>query len=85
MYINKSQGMALLAGADITGLNHTLQQLITELHNTLQAGKTQGSTQNGVFKLFIITLTTGTEQHKALVQTEQQENTVYRSLGKFYG
>ena len=31
LYINKSQGMALSAGANITGLNHTLQQLITQL------------------------------------------------------
>ena len=30
-YINKSQGMALSAGANITGVNHTLQQLITQL------------------------------------------------------
>ena len=31
LYINKSKGMALSAGANITGLNHTLQQLITQL------------------------------------------------------
>ena len=31
LYINKSQGMALSAGANITALNHTLQQLITQL------------------------------------------------------
>ena len=31
LYINKSQGMALSAGANITGVNHTLQQLITQL------------------------------------------------------
>ena len=31
LYINKSQDMALLAGANITGLNHTLQKLITQL------------------------------------------------------
>ena len=31
LYINKSQGMALSAGANITGLNHTLHQLITQL------------------------------------------------------
>ena len=31
LYINKSQGMALSAGVNITGLNHTLQQLITQL------------------------------------------------------
>ena len=36
LYINKSQGMTLSAGANITGLNHTLQQLI------LQAWKSQG-------------------------------------------
>ena len=30
-YINKSQGMTLSAGANITGCNHTLQQLITQL------------------------------------------------------
>ena len=28
LYINKSQGMALSAAANITELNHTLQQLI---------------------------------------------------------
>ena len=31
MYINKSQGMALSAAANIIELNHTLQQLITQL------------------------------------------------------
>ena len=31
LYINKHQGMAVSAGADITGFNHTLQQLITQL------------------------------------------------------
>ena len=31
MYITKSQDMALSAGANITGLNHSLQQLITQL------------------------------------------------------
>ena len=31
LYINKSQDMALLAGANITGLIHTLQKLITQL------------------------------------------------------
>ena len=30
LYINKSQGMVLSAGANINGLNHTLQQLITQ-------------------------------------------------------
>ena len=29
LYINKSQGMALSVGANITEVNHTLQQLIT--------------------------------------------------------
>ena len=31
LYINKSQGRALSAGANITGVNHTIQQLITQL------------------------------------------------------
>ena len=31
LYIYKSQGMALSAGANITRVNHTLQQLITQL------------------------------------------------------
>ena len=31
LYIKKSQGMALSAEANITGLNHTLQQLIAQL------------------------------------------------------
>ena len=31
LYINKSQAMALSVGANITRLNHTLQQLITHL------------------------------------------------------
>ena len=30
LYINKSQGMAFSVSANITGLNHTLQQLITD-------------------------------------------------------
>ena len=49
LYINKSQDMALLAGANITGLNHTLQKLITETISTLQAGNPRESTQNREF------------------------------------
>ena len=33
LYINKSQGMTLSAGANITGLNHTFQQLIANYHS----------------------------------------------------
>ena len=61
MYINKSQGMALSAGANITGLNHTLQQLITQL--VLYKLEIPGK----VLKTEIhcrFTLITGTEQHE---------------------
>ena len=62
MYINKSQDMALLAGANITGLNHTLQQLITQLalYKLEIPGKVP-KTEN--FNCFS-TLITGTEQHE---------------------
>ena len=53
--------MALSAGANITGLNHTLQQLITQLA-LYKLGNTRESTKNREFKLF--TLITGTEQHE---------------------
>ena len=49
LYINKSQDMALLAGANITGLNHTLQQLSDNTISTLQAGNPRESTQNREF------------------------------------
>ena len=45
LYINKSQGMALLAGANTTGLNHTLQQLVT----LYKLGNPRESTQNREF------------------------------------
>ena len=45
LYINKPQGMA---GADITGLNHTLQQLITQLA-LYKLGNPRESTQNTEF------------------------------------
>ena len=44
---NKSQGMALSAGANITGLNHILQWLHDNTISTLQAGNPRESTQNG--------------------------------------
>ena len=61
LYINKSQGMTLSAGANITGHNHTLQQLITQLA-LYKLRNTRESTQNREFYLF--TLITGTEQHE---------------------
>ena len=48
LYINESQGMALSAGANITGLNHTLQQMITQLA-LFKLGNTRESTQNREF------------------------------------
>ena len=39
LYINKSQGMALSAEANITGLNRTLQQLITLYTSWKSQGK----------------------------------------------
>ena len=60
MYINKSQGMALSAGANITGLNHTLQQLITQL--ALYKLEIPGKVPKTEVELF--TLITGTEQHE---------------------
>ena len=61
MYINKSQDMALLAGANITELNHTLQQLITQL--ALYKLEIPGK----VPKTEKFTLITGTEQHKKML------------------
>ena len=55
---------------NITGLNHTLQQLITQLTLYMQAGKSQGKypTHNCLHKLLvqnnIKTLIIGTEQHE---------------------
>ena len=60
LYVNKSQGMAPSAEPDITGLNHTLQQLITQLQHCTSwevPGKVP-KTQN--FKCLI----TGTAQHE---------------------
>ena len=75
LYINKSQGMALSAGANITGLNHTLQQLITLYTCKLEIpGKVKYPKQR--FKLFI--LITGIEQHEnanCWYSTEQYDNT----------
>ena len=51
--------MALSAGANITGLNHTLQQLITQLA-LYKLGNPREGTQNRES----FTLITGTEQHK---------------------
>ena len=45
LYKNKTQGMALSARANITGLNHTLQQLITQLA-LYKLGNPRESTQN---------------------------------------
>ena len=61
LYINKSQGMALSAGANITGLNHTLQQLITQLalYKLEIPGKVPKTETLAMF-----TLITGTEQHE---------------------
>ena len=59
LYINKSQGMALSAGVNIIGLNHTLQQLIPQLV-LYKMENPRESTQNT--ELFI--LITGAEQHK---------------------
>ena len=42
LYINKSQGMTLSAGANITGLNHTLHAAADNTISTLQARKSQG-------------------------------------------
>ena len=70
--------MALSAGANITGLNHTLQQLIT----LYTSWKSQSKYPKQRFKLF--TLITGTEQHEKnanywyrtiIIGTEQQEKT----------
>ena len=52
--------MALSAGANITGLNHTLQQLITQL--TLYKLKIPGKVPANRDSMF--TLITGTEQHE---------------------
>ena len=49
LYINKSQGMALLAGANITGLNHTLHATADNTISTLQAGNPRESIQNRDF------------------------------------
>ena len=48
LYINKSQDMTLLAGANITGHNHSLQQLIAQL-SLYKLGNPRGSTQNREF------------------------------------
>ena len=48
LYINKLQGIALSAGAHITGFNHTLQQLITQLA-LYELGNPRESTQNTEF------------------------------------
>ena len=48
LYINKSQDMALSAGANITGVNHTLQQLIAQLA-LYKLGNPRESTQNREF------------------------------------
>ena len=48
LYVDKSQGMALSAGANITGL-HTLQQLIAQLA-LYKLGNPRESTQNREFK-----------------------------------
>ena len=49
LFINKSQGMALSAGANITGLNHTLHATADNTISTLQAGSPKESTQNRDF------------------------------------
>ena len=59
LYINKSQGMAISTGANITWLDHTLQQLIMQLA-LYKLGNLRESTQNT--ELF--TLITGTKQHE---------------------
>ena len=46
--MNKYQGMTLSAGANITGHNHTLQQLITQLA-LYKLGNPKESTQNREF------------------------------------
>ena len=63
MYINKSQGMALSAGANITGLNHTLHATADNTISTLQAGNPRESTQNRDFNCLHYVIT-GTEQHE---------------------
>ena len=58
--------MALSAGANITGLNHTLQQLIAQLAlYKLQAGKSQGKSltqKQRIPSLIVYTIITGKEQ-----------------------
>ena len=75
LYINKSQSTALLAEPDITGCNHTLQQLITQLQHCTSweiPGKVP-KTQN--FKCLIA----GTAQHKNInywYRTTQKLSTI---------
>ena len=59
--------MVLSAGT-ITGLNHTLQQLITQLA-LYKLGNPRESTKNRVFQLY--TLINGTEQHENANLTTQ--------------
>ena len=49
LFINKSQGIALSAGANITGLNHTLYATADNTISTLQAGNRRESIQNRDF------------------------------------
>ena len=73
--------MALSAEADITQLNHTLQQLITQLA-LYKLGNPRESTQNTE----LLTLITVTEQYKTLIAgKEQHKNTAYRTREIFGG
>ena len=49
--MNKPQGMALSAEANITGLNHTFQQLITQLA-LCKLGNTRESIQNRILIVY---------------------------------
>ena len=71
MHTNKSQGMALSAGANITGLKHTLHATAGKTISTIQAGNPRESTQNRDFNCLHLLLVQhnmkmliiGTEQH----------------------
>ena len=69
--------MALSAAADITGLNHTLQQLITQL--ALYKLEIPGKYPKQRFQLF--TLITGTQQHEnARYRTIQKQSVICTTL-----
>ena len=61
MFINKSQGMALSAGANITVLNHTLHATADNTISTLYKLEIPGKVPKTEI---LIVYTTGTEQHE---------------------